>query len=185
VIASPGVKELGRGAEDGSVTDVRCPKCAAHVAVGADWCGQCYTSLVQAPVKAARAPVSSGVALQVVDAPGDLALMGDVPPPPPLPPGSIPPPPAPPQAAPNKIRLGKQPWPCVRCETVNEYENNACKACGRSFLDAMDDPTAALPLVGAIDGSTWVGKLKIGLFAFVPLVVVILICFTIAGLVVK
>ncbi len=169
------------------MTDVRCPKCAAHVAVGADWCGQCYTSLVQEPVKPARAPLSSGLALQVVNtqAAGALALLGDIPPPPPAPPGSVPPPPAPPGAGPGTLRLGKQPWPCVRCETINDYETSVCKACGRSFLDALGEPAAELPLIGAIDGSTFVGKLKIGLIGFVPLVLVLLVGLTIAGFVVK
>ena len=186
-----GVKEPGAGAENGLVTDVRCPKCAAHVAVGADWCGQCYTSLVTVPVKPARPPLSAGTVLQVVNAPGAVALMGDVPPvppvppPPPAPPGTIPPPPAPPGEAGAKLRLAKQPWPCSRCETVNPYENNTCKACGRGFLDALAEPTAELPILGTIDTSNWVGKLKIGMIGFGSLVLVILVLFTIAGLVLK
>src|SRR3954454_16519518 len=132
-------------ADGGQVTDVRCPTCSAHVAAEARWCGQCYTSLVKEPVKPARPPVTSQLALQVVSGesyPGAVALLGDVPPPPP-PPGTIPPPPPVPPAA-TKLKLGKQPWPCVRCETVNEYEDNTCVACGMGFLDALGDPALSL-----------------------------------------
>jgi hypothetical protein len=166
------------------VTDVRCPACAAHVAVGADWCGQCYTSMVKAPVKPPRPPLRADTALQVVNdaASGTVALIADIPPPP-APPGTIPPPPGPPAAGPAKLRLGKAPWPCVTCETLNDYEQNVCKACGRGFLDALAEPVPELPLLGAIDSSTGVGKFKIGLLAFVPLIALILVAFTIAGLV--
>jgi hypothetical protein len=179
------VKGAAGCAEDGHVTDVRCPKCAAHVTVGADWCGQCYTSLVTAPVKPARAPLHAATALQVLndDPPGTVALMGKVPPPPPPPPGSIPPPPAPPGAGDNKLRLAKRPWPCSRCETVNDYADNSCRACGRGFLEALAEPTSELPILGAIDTSTFGGKLKIGLIGFTPLVLIILVLFTIAGFV--
>jgi RNA polymerase subunit RPABC4/transcription elongation factor Spt4 len=156
--------------------------------VGADWCGQCYTSLITAPVKPARPPLHAGTALQVVNgdaAQGAVALMGDIPPPPPPPPGTIPPPPAPPGTAANKLRVARQPWPCSRCETVNEYEQNTCTACGRGFLDALAEPAAELPIIGAIDGSTFAGKLKIGLIGFAPLVLIILVLFTIAGFVLK
>lgn len=169
------------------MTDVRCPKCAAHVAVGADWCGQCYTSLVTVPVKPPRPPLHAGTALQVLQgvAPGAVALMGDVPPPPPPPPGTIPPPPAPPGAAANQLRVAKQPWPCSRCETLNDFEHNKCKACGTAFLEALAEPTAELPIVGAIDGSTFMGKLKIGLIGFALLALTILVLFTIGGFVLK
>jgi hypothetical protein len=73
----------------------------------------------------------------------------------------------------------------VRCETVNAYEDNVCTACGMGFLEALGEPPETLPLVGAIDGSTFAGKLKIGLIGFVPLVVVLLILLTIAGFVTK
>jgi hypothetical protein len=154
--------------------------------VGADWCGQCYTSMVKAPVKPPRPPLGADTALTVVNEsrPGAVALMVDLPRPPPAPPGSIPPPPAaPPAPGTENLRVGKSPWPCVRCETLNDYEENACKACGRGFLEALAEPVSELPLVGAIDTSTGVGKLKVGLIAFVPLVVLILVAFTIAGLV--
>jgi hypothetical protein len=173
------------------VTDVRCPKCAAHVAATATWCGQCYTSLVVEPVKPARQPLRAPAALQVVggSTTGSVALLADVPPPPPgtipPPPGTIPPPPAPPAAGPGQLKLGKQPWPCVRCETVNAYEHNTCSACGMGFLDALTEPMPSLPLIGSIDASTWSGKLKIGLIGFTPLVLLILILFTIAGFVLK
>jgi hypothetical protein len=171
------------------VTDVRCPKCSAHVAEAAQWCGQCYTSMVKEPVKPARAPLRAEAALQVVGA-GAIALLSDVPPPPPPPgtipppPGTIPPPPAPPAAA-AKLKLGKQPWPCVRCETVNKYEDNSCVACGMGFLDALSEPSASLPLVGSIDGLTRGGKIKIGLVFSLGLGLVILIVFTVAGLILK
>jgi hypothetical protein len=152
--------------------------------VGADWCGQCYTSLVSAPVKPARPPLHAATALEVVDeaAPGAVALMADIPPPPP-PPGSIPPPPAPPGEAANRLRVAKHPWPCSRCETMNDFDDNTCKACGRAFLEALAEPAKELPIVGAIDGSTFAGKLKIGLAGFGLLALIMMVFFTVAGFV--
>jgi hypothetical protein len=68
---------------------------------------------------------------------------------------------------------------------VNDFDDNTCKACGRGFLDALADPTAELPILGTIDGSTMMGKLKIGLIGFAPLVLIILVLFTVAGFVLK
>lgn len=187
---SPGwaLKEVAGPADGGQVTDVRCPKCAAHVAAAAQWCGQCYTSLAVAkvePVKPARAPLSSPVALQVIggeSVPGGVALLSDVPPPPP-PPGVIPPPPPPPGKA--KLRLGKQPWPCVRCETVNAYEANTCTACGLGFLSGLtgfSEPAPTLPLIGSIDATSRSGKIKIGVGFAVVFSVVLVVIFTVGGL---
>ncbi len=162
------------------MTDARCPRCAAHVAKDAPWCGQCYTSLVKEPVKPARQPLHSQKALQVIGA-GAPALDGTLPPPP-LPPGAIPPPPPPPGTAPGKLKLGKQPWPCVRCETVNKFEDSTCSACGLGFLEALSEPKPSLPLVGTIDGLSKGGKFKIGALVAGGLTLVILITFTIAGL---
>jgi hypothetical protein len=180
------IKEIGGPADGGQVTDVRCPTCSAHVAAAAQWCGQCYTSLVKEPVKPARPPVSSPMALQVMAgaaAPGAVALLGDVPPPPP-PPGTIPPPPPAPQGK-AKLKLGRQPWPCVRCETVNKYEDNTCTACGMGFLDALSEPEPTLPLLGKIDVSSRGGKFKIGAAFFVAFFLVLVVVFTIGGLIVK
>lgn len=171
------------------MTDARCPKCAAHVAEAALWCGQCYTSLVKEPVKPARPPISSDKALQVVGAgvgsagAGPSGLPSDVPPPPPGPPGSIPPPPAPPGDAPGKLKLGKQPWPCMRCETVNPFENNSCSACGQGFLAGLSEPAASIPLIGSIDATTKGGRFKIGLIASGVLMFLLLTVFTVAGLI--
>lgn len=171
------------------MTDVRCPTCSAHVAAAAQWCGQCYASLAKEPVRPTRPPVSSPVALRVTNgeaSPGAVALLSDVPPPPP-PPGTIPPPPFGPPAPPGraKLKLGRQPWPCVRCETVNQYEDNTCVACGMGFLDALSEPTPALPLVGKIDVSSRSGKIKIGVGFCLAFSVVLVIVFTIGGLIVK
>jgi hypothetical protein len=153
--------------------------------VAADWCGQCYTSLVTAPVKPARPPLHAATALQVVDeaAPGAVALMADIPPPPPPPPGSIPPPPAPPEEAGKKLRVAKHPWPCSRCETMNDFDDNTCKACGRAFLEALAEPATELPILGAIDVSTFKGQFKIGLIGFSLLALILLVLFTVFGLV--
>ncbi len=169
------------------MTDVRCPQCSAHVAAEAQWCGQCYTSLAKAPVKPSRPPLSAPVALQVLadEAPGAVALLTDAPPP-----GSIPPPPGtippPPPAPPGKARLkvGKQPWPCVRCETVNKYEDNTCVACGKGFLDGLAEDALALPVLGRIDATSRSGKIKIGVAFSVAFSVVLVIVFTIGGLIV-
>lgn len=152
------------------------------MAPAAAWCGQCYTSLVSEPVKPARAPLASGTAMQVVPE-GAVALLGDPPPPPPGPPGSIPPPPAPPANQPGRLAVGKPPWPCMRCETVNPYAANTCAACGHRFLDSLSEPSATLPLVGDITNLSTATKIKIGLGVSVGLCLVILVVFTVAGLV--
>jgi hypothetical protein len=165
------------------VTDVRCPSCSAHLAPAAAWCGQCYTSLVKEPVKPPRAPLHSGTALQVIGEPaGSVALLGELPPPPPPPPGSIPPPPAPPAAGPGQLTLGKPPWPCVRCQTVNPYSENRCTACGHGFLDGLSEPSATLPLVGDLTDISRATKIKLGVAVSFGLCLVILILFTVAGL---
>ncbi|BEP15406.1 hypothetical protein acdb102_37170 [Acidothermaceae bacterium B102] len=164
------------------MTDVRCPKCTAHVAAAAQWCGQCYTSLATESVKPARAPLTSAMALAVIggeSAPGVVALLGDVPPPPP-PPGVIPPPPPPPGK--SALRVGKQPWPCVRCETVNAYEDNTCTACGQGFLSGLAEPPPSLPLIGSIDATSRSGKIKIGVGFAVVFCVVLVVIFTVGGL---
>jgi hypothetical protein len=104
------------------------------------------------------------------------------PPPPPAPLGSIPPPPAGPPGGDALLRA-RQLWPCVHCGAVNEYEQDVCHGCGRRFLDALAEPLSELPIIGAIDSSTFGGKLKIGLIGFTPLVLIILVLFTIAGFV--
>lgn len=167
------------------MTDVRCPTCSAHVGAAARWCGQCYTSLVKEPVKPARPPLRSQAPLQIISAdeqPGSVALLGDATPPPP--PGTIPPPPSAPPGAP-KLKVGRQPWPCVRCETVNKYEDNTCVACGMGFLDALGDAAASLPLLGKVDATSPAGRVKIGIgfcLAFGGLLVAVL---TIVGMLVK
>ena len=154
------------------------------MAPAAEWCGQCYTSLVTQPVKPARGPLHSGTALQVVPE-GAVALLGELPPPPPPPgpPGSIPPPPAPPGKDPARLTLGKPPWPCVRCETVNPYAANKCTACGHGFLDGLAEPSASLPLVGDIANISRATKIKIGVGVSVGLCLAILVLFSLAGLV--
>jgi hypothetical protein len=139
--------------------------------------------MVKAPVKPPAPPLVARPALHAVN--GAIAVLADIPPPPPAPPGSIPPPPlAPPAAGAGTLLPANQLWPCVHCDAVNEYERDVCKGCGRGFLDALAEPLAELPLVGAIDGSTWAGRLKVGLISL-ALLVAILIGFTVLGLVLK
>jgi hypothetical protein len=156
------------------------------VAPAAAWCGQCYTSLVKEPVAPARGPLHSGTALQVVgEGTGSVALLGELPPPPPGPPGSVPPPPAPPAGQPGALTLGKPPWPCLRCETVNPYSANACTACGHGFLESLSEPSVSLPLVGDLSDISRGTKVKIGLAVSFGLCLVILVLFTVAGLVLQ
>ena len=110
-------------------------------------------------------------------------LSGDAPPPPP-PPGTIPPPPPAPPGA-TKLKLGKQPWPCVRCETVNKYEDNTCLACGMGFLAGLADPAPSLPLLGNVDASSRSGRLKIGIGFSLAFGILLVVVFTIGGLLVK
>ena len=168
------------------MTDVRCPTCSAHVGAQARWCSQCYTSLVKEPVKPPRPPLSSNVALQVVSReafPGAIALLGDVPSPPP-PPGTIPPPPVAPPGAP-KLTLGKPPWPCLGCETLNKYEDNTCVTCGMGFLAGLSDPAFSLPLLGKVDAGSRSGRLKIGVGFSLAFGVLLVLVFTVGGLLVK
>ena len=59
-------------AAPGSVsTDPRCPRCAAHVRVGADWCTLCYTDLRPAPANLRPMTVASDLG-GPVPAHGDL-----------------------------------------------------------------------------------------------------------------
>ena len=153
------------------------------MAPAAAWCGQCYTSLVKEPVKPPRPPLAAGTALQVLaDGHGSVAVL---PPPPPAPPGSIPPPPAPPGTTPAALRVGKPDWPCVRCQTVNVYADNQCKACGHGFLDALAEPSARLPLVGDLREINRATKVKLGVAVSIGLCLLILVLFTLAGLVLK
>jgi ribosomal protein L40E len=90
--------------------DRRCPSCHALVALDADWCGQCFTSLVE-PVSAPERiePASASERIEPASRSGDGA--------------------APPEAG----------WPCRVCGGRNPIEADSCETCGTPFAALMRD----------------------------------------------
>lgn len=90
----------------------RCPHCHALVSVDAEWCGQCFTSLIPE-----RSGEPSG---QPPDEPGDE--------PPVEPSGTVDPVSGgPPSAA----------WPCGVCGGRNPIDADSCQTCGTPFAALM------------------------------------------------
>ena len=110
--------------------DRRCPNCDALVAVDAQWCGQCFESLIEPEPEPGPEPVrASGTepapAEDLSSARGASAA-------------------ARPAALPT--------WPCPACGNANAIELDACAVCGTSFAALMRqgeerprvEPTTAL-----------------------------------------
>jgi predicted RNA-binding Zn-ribbon protein involved in translation (DUF1610 family) len=91
----------------------RCPNCGALVAADAQWCGQCFESLVEPEPEPEPEPVRSPES-----EPSPAADTS------PTPAGA---PPA--TAAPT--------WPCPACGNANAIELDACAVCGTSFAALM------------------------------------------------
>jgi predicted RNA-binding Zn-ribbon protein involved in translation (DUF1610 family) len=91
----------------------RCPNCGALVAADAQWCGQCFESLVEPVPEPEPEPVRSS---ESETSPGADTS--------PTPAGA---PPA--TAAPT--------WPCPACGNANAIELDACAVCGTSFAALM------------------------------------------------
>lgn len=87
----------------------RCPNCGALVAADAQWCGQCFESLVEPEPEPVR------------------------------PPGTGPSPGADPSPTPAGVPpvTAAPTWPCPACGNANAIELDACAVCGTSFAALM------------------------------------------------
>ncbi len=93
--------------------DRRCPTCGALVGPEAEWCGQCFSSLVPKAEEGAR--VRSAVSMRRD--------------------------PATPQGVtPLHARPGDPAWPCPVCDNRNPIELQACAACGTPFGHGYGEP---------------------------------------------
>jgi RNA polymerase subunit RPABC4/transcription elongation factor Spt4 len=130
-------------------TDVdtsRCPRCAALVRPGSQWCTLCYADLRPAPVALPPAapqpatavathgvsPSGPGSGFDPLTAP--LALLdqdGDEPPR-----GR--------HAAPERLAAPAAPagWPCLKCGDLVAIDDSACPSCGAKFLENLDSDTS-------------------------------------------
>jgi hypothetical protein len=124
----------------------RCPDCNALVSPDADWCGQCFRSLKEAP----QEPEPVAVAMP--------SMTDPLPAVPPMPavaidgvstaPGGQEHPSIP--EAPGKAPT----WPCPACGNANAIELDTCSLCGTSFAALMRQDEAP-PHVEPKDALGW------------------------------
>ncbi|HZD80694.1 MAG TPA: zinc finger Ran-binding domain-containing protein [Actinomycetota bacterium] len=122
------------------VADRRCPRCGALVAEDAEWCGQCYASLVEpSPARREAAPASREATDPRAATWGGRAA-AEAPPsmagtPPPMP--GQPQPPHAPQDEAFPTGAGASAadarWPCPVCQHQNPIHLDACEVCGTPF----------------------------------------------------
>jgi len=139
------------------VDNERCPRCAALVRHGSQWCTLCYADLRPAPVPPplqAVSPPASGTVAGVVN---DIATRGATA-------GEA----FDPLTAPLALleRVSGEPlsdrasydespaespavtktayWPCLRCGANVTIEESACTSCGAGFLESAADPAVAI-----------------------------------------
>lgn len=149
-------------------TEVRCPECDARNGPDAQWCTQCYTSLVAEPSDTSHSgdePPSGGA-----DA-GATQTSSTPPPPPPPPPqqepaddGLLPLPPSalgttPERAEPRTLQAGEGrfretaeglEWVCGTCQEWNPIERITCTVCSTPFGRTLGaDPEPDRPDVPA------------------------------------
>lgn len=144
---------------DAEREQVRCPACGARNGADAEWCTQCYTSLVP---PAPEGEPDASVIPDAADTPGTEAgtdpETGTPPPPPPPQPGSeaapdglLPLPPPPPGEAAEDGPAGSEPrrleagggrfreteggleWVCDTCQEWNPIERITCTVCATPF----------------------------------------------------
>jgi len=113
----------------GSGAARRCPDCGALASPDAEWCGQCFRSLVEPDPdpKPAAEPVSQHVAVAAGRA---EAVTGE--------------------------RPARAPvWPCPACGNENAIELDACAVCGTTFAALMrqDDATPKVDPTDALKAS--------------------------------
>ncbi len=92
----------------------RCPTCGALVGASAEWCDQCFTSLVGNPGVTARARSDAPVRLDPAE-----PTAGE------------------PQAAPASAVATTPTWPCSVCGHANPLDLDVCAVCGASFAQTM------------------------------------------------
>jgi hypothetical protein len=99
-----------------AVEDRRCPNCGALVAADAQWCGQCFVSLIDSEPEPEpeREPET-----EPVPTPERTAGAGPAPTPSTTTPSAVP------------------TWPCPACGNDNAIELDACAVCGTSFAALM------------------------------------------------
>jgi hypothetical protein len=99
----------------------RCPNCGALAGPDAEWCGQCFASLVErAPTAEPPAPEPPAVVLEE----------------------------RPPLALSERTPQSEPTWPCPVCDTPNPMNLDACRVCGTTFASLMrhdDRPPAVDP----------------------------------------
>lgn len=114
--------------------EARCPSCGGLVALGAEWCGQCYAPL--RPAEAPPSPTSGGPA-------GSRGREAD------RAPEDVPPPPegaersasvATPGGGNLEIAGGTASWDCPVCGERNPIRANACGVCGTPFARLFERP---------------------------------------------
>lgn len=95
----------------------RCPDCDALAASDAEWCGQCFRSLVEPepePIpEPAAAVVTSAQTTQAGRAEASAEASGDA-----------------------RSKLAPT-WPCPTCGNANALELDACAVCGATFASLM------------------------------------------------
>jgi len=108
--------------------ELRCPSCGALVSADAEWCGQCFTSLKEAPPAAAAEGYTNTQEPPRPDVPAGEAEA----------------------AAPRKTL----PWPCPTCQADNPIEANTCEVCGTSFAALMRTDEAP-PKIEPMEAAKW------------------------------
>lgn len=103
----------------------RCPDCGALASPDADWCGQCFRSLVDEPE---RMPEPEPVVTGVAAATGVAA-----------------------EGGPRRAAT----WPCPACGNENALELDACAVCGTTFASLMrhDEAPSAVDPKDALSAS--------------------------------
>ncbi|MFL6137491.1 MAG: hypothetical protein ACJ74O_06790 [Frankiaceae bacterium] len=121
----------------------RCPRCAALVPAGAPWCGQCYADLRPPtppepdphpdPLTAPLALIEAGLAPLAGPAVATAPARET--------PGAG-------SADPADPPVRRPTWPCLRCQHVNDVDDDACRRCGGGFLAGVEQADIALPGIG-------------------------------------
>jgi ribosomal protein L40E len=146
------------------VESSRCPSCAALVPAGAPWCGQCYADLrppapeldpLTAPLAAVEAGLAAPSPLAPLTAPAAVATVSAAPATPTMPTvpagpvaAALPDAPAAPEATPAPATGSRASWPCLRCQHLNDVDDDACRRCGGGFLAGVEQADIALPGIG-------------------------------------
>lgn len=125
-------------------TERRCPNCGGLVGADAEWCGQCYARLDQAPE--ARPPEQPAEARpqpagtrQPLAGPDQGSPVGA---PNTGPPTTTTTPPRPAESGRGPVRRSPQGliWTCPRCDFENPIETRICSRCGARFESLFARP---------------------------------------------